>query len=105
LQLVVNKTKEVDFNADGINDISILLNKLSGTTAYLTISPITHVQQPPVEQPPVQQPEQQAEPAAEEPTTGYMWIAAFVLFVIIAGVFLYIKKGKKRHPEETSKIA
>jgi len=102
--LVVGESKNVDLNADGVNDLVVKLNGIVNDKADVTISKIKEgaelivkqEQQPPAPTPGQQPPAGQEQPPAEvegEGSSAWIWITLIIIIaVVVVGYFLLKKK-------------
>ncbi|MFH1210850.1 MAG: hypothetical protein V1645_02955, partial [archaeon] len=100
--LVIGETKNVDMNADGVNDLVVKLNGITDGVADVSVTKVEEgasvvdqttptEEQPPVEQPPAGEEVPPAE--VEEGSSAWIWIVILVvLAVIVVGYFLLRKK-------------
>jgi len=96
IKVLVNETKEVDIDGDGVNDLSVYLEKIEGGTAYLTYTPIGVEEQQP-EEPEVEEvPEPSLVDEAATPTYDYAWAIAIVVVIMVIAAVAYSGKGTKK---------
>ncbi len=93
---------EIDFDEDGTNDMSLSLDSILNSTAYVKLNLLGAETQQPVQQP---TPEPQPAPEPEEETNLYLIIGIIgvVILIIIISVFLLKRKKpfKVKTPMET----
>ena len=98
ITLAIGETKNVDFDGDGTEDLSIKLDGVSGTTANITFGKVATAAQKPAEKP-------AEKPAAEKPTqetgtqpassTGVSPALIAAVLLVIGGAAYVVMKKKK----------
>ncbi len=108
--LNVGETKELDISRNGINDISIYLEKIVGGFAYLSfeslkvretdeidepeeIETIEDVEEEPTETPVIEPPKPIQEP--EDREINYFLMGGIIIAIIVIGVLAYIELKKR----------
>ncbi|MDP2907093.1 MAG: hypothetical protein Q8O03_04080 [Nanoarchaeota archaeon] len=98
ITLKIGETKEVDVDADGTNDISITLNKITKGIADITtkrLTPLPEKEVPTEEVPPTEKPAEEITPTSEAASKAWLWILIIVIIVVIGvGYVVLNKKGK-----------
>jgi len=102
--LNVGDTKEVDVNGDGVNDLSITLNSVTGGKADIAIKKIEEGAEIVAkedkakagivdEEPPAPPAAEEQPPVVEEKSNAWLWI--LLLVVVVVGVVAYFVMKKK----------
>jgi len=102
VKVLIGETKQVDVDGDGIMDISVTLNGITGGKPDLTIVDLTWTTPPAAEMPPAATPpaaQPGAPPAAQptgqpgtQPAADYTMIIVVVILAIAAGLWYYKKR-------------
>ncbi|MDP2907617.1 MAG: FG-GAP-like repeat-containing protein [Nanoarchaeota archaeon] len=94
--LKVGETKEVDVDADGVNDISVTLNKIVNGAADITTKRLAPLPvEKPVEEVPAEEAPEEEAVVPEAPSRTWLWILIIVILVVIGvGYMVLNKKGK-----------
>ncbi|MFH1332370.1 MAG: hypothetical protein ABIH63_03760 [archaeon] len=106
--LVIGEAKNVDINADGVNDLAVKLNRITSGKADVTITkvkegadlvieqettPPPEKETPTEETPPPETPEEETTP--EAPSRAWLWILIIVILATAATGYWYTQKKKQ----------
>ncbi len=89
LELKVGESKKADLNADGANDVEILLNGIFGKKADITIKEVT-------EEAAEEKPEETETPTTPEEAGNYTWVWVLVIVIVVIAVIVYFATKKKK---------
>jgi hypothetical protein len=94
ITLKIGETKEVDIDADGTNDISVMLNSIVKGQAGITTKRLTPLpeKEVPTEEVPTEKPAEEIPTVPEVASKTWLWILIIVIVVVIGVGYWFMKR-------------